>query len=415
MNCRHIRRALSSAVGLVLLALPLATVNAGATWGDGSHACVVTNAESQFNVNPSLAVVGASTAILCPRVTAPPPGADRAVPGTPHGPQPQHQTYEPPPADSRPCDPQYVDEAAAVVWIGNQASIQWYTPDGKLDGHNDGDLATAAGPPSGLIPLDFATSVAGTNHLSVRLVNRQATYGGANGWSCKGGAWVPADSCTYQGVQVGGCARLRFIGPQQSVAGGPLDPTPFLLNQKELMKQKIAAGVVGTSPSDTTRQFTFVPSCFWMTGTNPGTSWELQLHDPTADGRSIIYVYRVTVGLQNVHWDYGDGSSYDGDVGHPWTSGTPDCTNAHTYERVSRLGNPGAVACPAGYPHPTADDGCYAVTATQTYAVHVAAYWFDGSQPRGPVDMGAFAPITVTPPQPTYVRVLQIEGVPITR
>ncbi|HEV1997781.1 MAG TPA: hypothetical protein VGR61_06585 [Candidatus Dormibacteraeota bacterium] len=204
------------------------------------------------------------------------------------------------------------------------------------------------------------------------------------------------------------------MGPQQAVRGIP-DPTLSLFDQNAKIRQEVAAGSIGMSPTDVARQFAFLPSCFWITGTNPSKTFELQLHASAQGGRSITYVYRVSVGLQNVHWDYGDGTSYDGDIGHPWSPATPnDCTNAHTYERISRRGNPGAVGCPPSYPHPTADDGCYAVTATETYSVQVAAYWFDGANTHGPVDMGSFAPITVTPTQPTYVRVLQIEGVPVT-
>ena len=42
----------------------------------------------------------------------------------------------------------------------------------------------------------------------------------------------------------------------------------------------------------------------------------------------------------------------------------------------------------------------------------VTAYWFDGAGPHAPVDMGTMAPLVISPP-PTYVRVQQIEGVPI--
>ncbi|MGI8609625.1 MAG: hypothetical protein ACR2MY_10435 [Candidatus Dormibacteria bacterium] len=332
------------------------------------------------------------------------------------GPRPPHEAYQPPPLDSHPCETQYVDEQAAIVYGPNGATLRWLDPNGKVGEHVNGDQPTAPTPPNGLIPVDFAESVAGTNHLFLKLKNITATYGGANGWSCGGGEWFPSDNCTYRGGPVTSCVRTIFVGPMQPVTGQIPDPRPQLLAQQAKVRKDFAAGIVGTSPSDTARQFAFLPSCFWMTGVNKAESLELRMHEPANGGRSITYVYRVTVGLQNVHWDYGDGASYDGDVGHPWTAAAPDdCTNPHTYERISRLGNPGAVACPANYPHPTADDGCYAVTATETYSVQVAAYWFDGATTHGPVDMGGFAPIVVTPPQPTYVRVLQIEGVPVSR
>ena len=386
-----------------------------ATWTNGSHACVVQNVESQANTSPSLATVDALSQVACPRTTAPAPGVDSTSQGAQTGPRPFHQPSDPPPPDARPCETQYIDEAAAIVWGVYGPQLNWLMPDGTTESHVNGDMKTAPAPSNGLIPIDFAEAVAGTNHLVVRLRNEHATFGGANGWTCGGGSWALSDSCSYHGSATLSCARTVFVGPMQPVSGQIPDPRPQLLLQEQSLRKDVAAGLVGTSPTDLTRQFAFLPSCFWMTGVNRAENLELRVHAPATGGRSITYVYRVSVGLQNVHWDYGDGTGYDGDVGHPWSPAAPDdCTNAHTYERISRLGNPGAVACPASYPHPTADDGCYAVTATETYSVRVAAYWFDGANTHGPVDMGSFAPITVAPPLPTYSRVLQIEGVPVT-
>jgi hypothetical protein len=409
------RAAVTVAVTTTLLAAS-ATSGHASQFGPGQQACAVQNVEKQANTSPSLATVEASSQVACPRTTAPPPGVDTLSQGPQTGPIPVHQQYDPPPRDATPCETQYIDEAATIVWGLYGPELHWLMPDGTTAKHVNGDMATAPAPTNGLIPVDLAESVAGTNHLVMRLRNDHATYGGANGWSCGGGFWVPSDSCTYNGGVTTSCARTVFVGPMQPISGQIPDPRPELLLQEQKLRTDVTAGLVGASPADVTRQFAFLPSCFWMTGASTAKNLELQIHAPATGGRNITYVYRVSVGLQDIHWDYGDGASYNGDVGHPWSSAAPDdCTNAHTYQRISRLGNPGAVACPASYPHPTADDGCYAVTATETYSVRVAAYWFDGANTHGPVDLGSFAPIRVGPALPTYIRVLQIEGVPVTR
>lgn len=179
------------------------------------------------------------------------------------------------------------------------------------------------------------------------------------------------------------------------------------------MKNTTHGGLVGTSPSDPTRQFVNLPSCFWINGVVPQTSFEVKIDaPPNGDGRGLTYVYRVTVGLEKVRWDYGDGATWEGDAGTPYdSSGT--CSNPHAYSRISAIGNPGAVQCPAGYPHPSADDGCYQVTATETYSVSVVAYWSDNTPNRKPMD--SQGPFTVVPSAPTFVRVLQIEGIPVSR
>jgi hypothetical protein len=227
--------------------------------------------------------------------------------------------------------------------------------------------------------------------------------------------------CSYNGSAPQTCAQTRVTGPLVSVTGGPPNPAPLVSDQMASMRKLVLAGSMGTSPTDPTRQYTFLPSCFWINGTRPSQTFELQLQDPTVDGatgapdgRAITYVYRISVGLRNVHWDYGDGTSYDGVVGNPWTPGAAACSNEHTYQRISTIGNPGATSCPTGYPHDTADDGCYRVQAQETYGVTVTAYWFDGAGPHAPVDVGTMAPLVISPP-PTFVRLQQIEGIPISR
>jgi len=385
-------------------------------------ACVVTNAPSQRLVAPSIAEVSDVTTIGCPTTTAAGPAVDgRPRPGKQSGYRPAYQPNEVPPATEQPCQTLYSKQPATFAYTSNGLELQWLAPDGTPQSHVNGDMPSRPTPSDGLIALDFAASVAGQNHLFVWYRNDTATYGGAHGWQCQGGEWRYRDSCRVpQGYTT--CAQTRVTGPLTSITAGPPDPAPLIKDQMDSIHKFVAAGTMGTSPADPTHQYAFLPSCFWINGAKQGQTFELKIQDPTVDpatsapdGRAITYVYRINVGLKNVHWDYGDGTSYNGVVGTPWTPAAPDaCSNDHVYERVSTAGNPGVVPCPAGYPHTSTDDGCYQVQAQETYAVSVTAYWFDGAGPHAPVEMGTMAPLVITPP-PTHVRVQQIEGIPVAR
>jgi hypothetical protein len=413
---------ISVAAGAVAsLSIPLPT---GAALGNTNQACERHYGQTQSYTVPSFqANIDAQATVQCPVTSAPGPLVDgRPRQGTRTGYTPPQGSL--PPDQEQPCGTLYARQPAVISWGAHGAEVDWLWPDGRADSHVNGDLPTAPSPADGLVPIDLAESVAGENHLFLWFKNDSATYGGAHGWQCQGGQWTFRDSCTYKGATFVSCVQVRVTGPLQSVSGRPPDPSPVIARRLAEMQKDVVGGSIGTSPSDPAHQFTVLPTCWWLNGVQRDQAFEIRIQDPTTDpstgapdGRAITYVYRVSVGLKDVHWDYGDGSSFDGDAGHPWTADTPDsCSNPHSYERTSVTGHRGAVACPAGYPHPSADDACYAVTAVETYAVSVAAYWFDGSQTHGPVDMGAMSPLTLRPnPPATFVRIQQIEGVPITR
>ncbi|GAC1329642.1 MAG: hypothetical protein NVSMB17_06170 [Candidatus Dormibacteria bacterium] len=372
---------------------------------------------------PNIAEVSDTTVISCPTTTAAGPAVDgRPRQGSRSGYTPTYQANDIPPPTEQPCRTLYAKQPAVIAYGRWGPELDWVRPDGVVDSHVNGDMPSAPTPSDSLVPLDYAVSVAGQNHLYVWYKNETATYGGAHGWQCQGGSWTFRDTCTYGGAAPVACAQTRVTGPLVSATGGPPDPAPMIKDQAASLREQVHAGTMGTSPNDPARHFAFLPSCFWLNGTQQGQTFELQVQDPTLDpatgspdGRAITYVYRISVGLKNVHWDFGDGSSKDGSAGTPWNPASPNsCSNDHTYERISASGRPGATACPAGYPHTATDDQCYRVQATETYAVSVTAYWFDGAGPHAPVDMGSMAPLVIAPP-PTYVRVQQIEGVPVTR
>ena len=402
-------------VASVLAAMTVTPAAAGVVLNQG---CIPSYAATQSYQGVSIATVEGFSQVGCPRLTAPGiPNIDYPAVKVPAAGY-QHQPQDLPPAQPQACGYRLVKEPVAVVsQPGGAKTAQWNLPEGGMDHANEYDMASTPPPASGLQPPQYAVAIIGQNPLFARLESNDTMYGGTNGWACRGGTWKYKDHCTdFTAPSLQACL---FVGSPASVPAPPgsvPDPRPYLQNLERLTSVKglISAGQQGTSPSDTTRQFVNLPSCWWLIGTQDSQSFDLRIQTPPdASGRSMTYVYRIEVGLTNVHWDYGDGTSYDGDVGKPWAPGG-SCSNAHTYERVSRLGNPGAVECPAGYPHPTSDDGCYLVRATETYAATITAYWYDGLQTGGPVDMGSMAPIVLSPGNPTSVRMLQIEGVPVT-
>jgi hypothetical protein len=269
----------------------------------------------------------------------------------------------------------------------------------------------------GMIIPETMSRVAGQFRFWLRY-RYDGKYTGTD-WECRGkysyaDTGVPCWGDNRAGP-VAWCIAAEPVGPVPPALSRPPDPTGVPSIQAKLaeIRNSTDGGVMGTSPTDPTRQFVNLPSCFWINGAPPPTVFEVSIDaPPNSEGRGLTYVYRVTVGLQTVHWDNGDGTGWDGDAGAPYdSSGT--CTNPHTYSRISAIGNPGAMSCPAAYPHPSPDDGCYKVTATETYAVSVIAYWNDNGPQTQSQDMGSQAPFTVTPHGDKFVRVLQIEGIPV--
>ncbi|MFN2465223.1 MAG: hypothetical protein ABR598_03040 [Candidatus Dormibacteria bacterium] len=322
-----------------------------------------------------------------------------------------------PPAKDTPC--RFDDAWVSGVTIDPPSPnrmAHWTPPEPSMESSIKVlDGSTLPPPPNSQIIPENVARIAGEYRFTVHF-----TYAGVyNGvdWECRGSyEWGPASTCWDDG-RYGPVIRCMNVDPIGKVAPALANPpsplsVPAIRDRLGQLQHQSNAGRIGVSPTDPTRQFVTLPSCWWINGAEPVTTFEVTVDaPPNADGRGLTYVYRVTVGLQSVHWDYGDGATWDGDAGHPYdASGT--CTNPHTYTKVSAIGNPGAVPCPAAYPHPSVDDGCYRVQANETYSVSAVAYWNDnGGDYRGhPLDPQA--PFTI-PATETYVRALQIEGIPI--
>lgn len=319
-----------------------------------------------------------------------------------------------PPASPTPCGDVYYTSS---VWLdppGPNRFAHWNDPNGGV--HNeqqyvDQTIETGSYHEIGFIAI---SEVANQNNVVVHYVNHGQTYGGVNGWSCRGGTWQYAD---YNANDCGSTACVYFtpVGVvQPPTGGGPPPVGPLLANELDKLKAQIAASTLGTSPIDPAHQVVNVPSCFWLNGGQvPPRTWVITVDGPpNASGRSVTYNEVVTIGPTSVRYDYGDGASRDGDAGTPWSSANPGaCSNDHPYSKISTYGN-GGVPCPPGYPHPTPDDGCYQVMATQTFSGTVTAVWFDGVavQVR---DMPPIAPFTVQT-LPMMIRMQQVEGVPVT-
>ncbi len=323
----------------------------------------------------------------------------------------------PPPAKDTPC--LFSNAYASGVSLdppGPNRMAHWTPPDPTMQssaGVTDGSSLPA--PSDGLIISENLSRVAGQFRFKIHY-DYQGTYNGTD-WECRGQyVHSPGSPCWDDGRAgpVLWCVAVEPVGIIAPALANPPDPTtvPEIRAQLAEMSKTTNGGRIGTSPADPTRQFVALPSCWWINGLAPQTAFEVTIDaPPNADGRGLTYVYRVTVGLEKVHWDYGDGSSWDGNAGSPYDSnGT--CTNPHTYTRVSAIGNHGAVPCPAGYPHPSADDGCYQVQASETYSVSVTAYWNDNSGDYRGHPMAAQAPFTI-PATDVFVRALQIEGIPV--
>ena len=361
----------------------------------------------------------ANAAVLCPTPKADGPVDPKAFKRTTTYPH-RSGGATPPAADTKCRFANAYVTGVSLSAAGPNRQALWTPPDPTMPSSAPVADGPSLPPPYyGMIIPETMSRVAGQFKFWLRY-QYVGKYNGTD-WECRGSysyadTGVPCWGDNRSGP-VAWCILAEPAGQVPPALTQPPDPTRVPAIQAKLaeMQHTTDGGVMGTSPADRTRQFVNLPSCFWIDGAPPPTAFEVSIDaPPNSDGRGLTYVYRVNVGLETVHWDYGDGTSWDGDAGAPFdASGT--CTNPHTYTRISAIGNPVAGPCPAAYPHPSADDGCYQVKASETYSVSVTAYWNDNGPRPQTQDMGAQAPFTVTPRDDTLVRVLQIEGIPISR
>ena len=202
------------------------------------------------------------------------------------------------------------------------------------------------------------------------------------------------------------CARsfLHVPAPAQQPGYG-LNPIDLQRRAQSLVQ----GGAVNSMPQSN-RGLVNLPSYFWLAGVNsaqPQTQLLRIATPPDATGRSLVYQYVVTVGLDHVEWDFGDGTrqTYAGadGLGQAWPQRS---TVEHSYTTISGR------ACSNGV-NVHCSGGTYVVTATQFYTVNVTAVWWNGAGApvSAPLNNDSF-----TFPQPAGVPenldVGQLEGVP---
>lgn len=276
--------------------------------------------------------------------------------------------------------------------------------------------------------IQRVSGVTGLNSAYIRFANRGSKYSVAQR-SCINGYWdlLNPASCAGSGAPAltPGSAEYFYASTCMYIEKHPVRPVgnganmPGRISQfmdASALKSYTHAGTVHSAPNQTS--YVNSDSCWWIEGADTTTkAYTFTIDGPVdANGRSISYVYKLTLQPTGVTWQYSSAAANSKPGG--FGQGASQCGSTNAYDTVSTLDHTDAVPCPAGYPHPTADDGCYRVSATEHYAGTLDAYWYDsdGSHHRDITDRvpALAAPIDLTP-DPVYVRVLQIQGIPITR
>jgi len=156
------------ALTLVLASPGIHSLAAHANFSKDRKDCVVSNAPTQKLVAPNIAEVRDTTVISCPTTTAAGPAVDgRPRQGSRSGYAPTYGANDVPPATEQPCRTLYAKQPAVITYGPQGAELDWLRPDGVADAHVNGDMPSAPTPSDGLVPLDYAVSVAGQNHLFV--------------------------------------------------------------------------------------------------------------------------------------------------------------------------------------------------------------------------------------------------------
>ena len=322
----------------------------------------------------------------------------------------------------------------------------WVEPSGTTDTYHPGQVISLdrptilPTPAPGIVDLSDALGVAGQSHVwivykGVNFIWMLDLAHGTN-MSCVAS---PIPGSYWADKYHGQCPSGQFpTGPHQSgfwipclytvpatvlPSGPPPDPSvvpavgPLVQTQVQALTR---GGAIASAPAN--KAYVNAPACFWLNGADTTTTTvEMRMDDPADDGegRHIVYTYRLNIGYAGTTWNYGDGTTVEGDGGQPWSSAQPDsCSNPHSYKRISTMDAPGAVACPAGYQHASRDDGCYLITAVSHYTVSGDVFWWDSNGPEHqPINLAALRrfdlPGPGQPPNQLAVQVFQIEGIPV--
>ena len=139
----------------------------------------------------------------------------------------------------------------------------------------------------------------------------------------------------------------------------------------------------------------------------PRTSVMRVATPPNGAGRSIFYQYVITVGLNRIVWNFGDGSGQaerlmPNGIGQPYPA---QSTVSHAYTTISARGCGRGVCGGAG--------DRYHVAATAVYQVTVNALWFDGTSAHSQAVALANNGQIELPATAADVYVGQAQGVPV--
>jgi hypothetical protein len=210
----------------------------------------------------------------------------------------------------------------------------------------------------------------------------------------------------YNIVVAGNLCNTEY--PNAVVRPGGMNPgavVPYL--DRANLLQYINIGKVSSMPDNPNKGLVNIGTCFFIDGANftvPGggppqpvlqpITYEMSVSEPVNDGtgRFVFYVFRITVALQGIDWDFGDHDpTYTTQLPAPCTNGAHDIAVSHTYTRY----------------------GDYQVQVIEHYGATVDEYWSDadGEHHRG------LGNLLAVPPQqlPGYPKsILQEVGVPTT-
>ena len=275
-----------------------------------------------------------------------------------------------------------IGSACTATWYANVNTSQitanglrdasWQPPPGKVLTNNTTHTLLsvndqAAGMLSGAQPDLY------TNLVYATYQQQGGTWDGSN---CTGGGWTQCGRAFRpEGLGTSGfdpCITLTSYAPNPPDCTGACEqPVVDLLGQ---LSGHFDAGHTQRWPQSAEPpkvgavvnlpvQF-YIPDWSFNGAQQALRRWALVLvGPPDSHGRSRVFTYLVTAGLQGIDWDFGDGqSAHFGDANgfgqniHPPNGSS---TVAHPYTRIS-------------------EPNAYHVTATETWGFRVDKYWIGG-------------------------------------